>query len=1077
MRVPSTPVPALRAGTSVRRLPAASDWPQSRRRGFRGSLALRPRSALGEENSRLEDAELQAQLEEYGLGWLGEERATTRGGVEAEASAERARWSSEASSSADGGGLRELRAERPVPRRGGRSRSAPPGSRFSPAWSRRNSASSRRRGSWADERDRMLERLDQRAEDEGALRHAPSIREARGVVGQMLKERAPVAAILGFLRVLQSRGFLLFECVPGNQRLAALVVREGGRWQAMELALMLGNRLRSCNLLLREYRAAGRSHSALWFLREMGMRGIRADRQSYEEVMAVLGRRRQWREADEVWERMQRGRVQPSIEMFNNRINASPRDARRALRIYEEMQRADVIPDVVTFSILLKVATASSSAGMSMAQRLLHDMRIQGIEHDIISYTTLIQAYAREGNADKAFKVWEELHAAGLIPAPHTWVALLTACAKGGQPERAQRVFEDMRNSGIPPSVRHYSVLMEAFALARQEHRAFSLFDLMCRGGVAPDVPCFNILIRALARFEYEEHPEAQVEEGGEGGGSSADTTTTTGASGELFVGGRRASLDGALTLMEEMRDYDLRPDATTWTILVNAAAECADHVRAEAIFGRMQADCAANENAARARAARKRLANFRQQRHATRGRLPSSDDSSDDNNSDQWGEIDDMEQRERQRNSFWERALDEGGEKKPAVQEEKEERREGSRGAMSFWGESSNRSEHQDQQRASDDEGESMYDTVPAEVSYHPVEASEMGDTQLWTALLKAHIRARNIRGAFYTYDRMLRAPNAKPNSRTFHTLLQACCRTGDMERAMRLYQDMRAAGIHANDATLEALVGLWVEQAFTAPTDGKAQPGLTWLNAHGETDRGRRGINVNDRPSVDVRGMMVKEARAVVLCLLRSLRERYEEGGFVSSPFCIVTGRAFSVEGVNSIHEAMLELMEQLDLPVIQPGRNATHLLVPINSLERWIRRGQQRRGLHHHQQQEQDEAGEEEAKTMCRTSLSGGGAQETHRTHLRPFTRAAPDEHRAEEEQEEKEDEEEEDGEAGGEAEAKAGSDRWSRRQQRRRRQQQSSKGATSRRSRARDKDDEDADCVILGSADEASFWEDP
>jgi len=97
-------------------------------------------------------------------------------------------------------------------------------------------------------------------------------------------------------------------------------------------------------------------------------------------------------------------------------------------------------------------------------------MRAAGIIPDVITYSALISACEKGGQAELALKIFDDMRADGIIPNVITYSALISACEKAGKVEWALEVFEDMRAAGIIPSVITYSALISA--CARGGHRA-----------------------------------------------------------------------------------------------------------------------------------------------------------------------------------------------------------------------------------------------------------------------------------------------------------------------------------------------------------------------------------------------------------------------------------------------------------------------------------------------------------------------------------------------------------------------------------------------------------------------------
>ncbi|OAY71649.1 Pentatricopeptide repeat-containing protein [Ananas comosus] len=105
----------------------------------------------------------------------------------------------------------------------------------------------------------------------------------------------------------------------------------------------------------------------------------------------------------------------------------------------------------------------------------------QGTESkDVITWNSLICAYAHNGLASKAIDVFEEMKLSGMEPNGVTFVGVLSACCNAGLVSEAWYYFNSMHeNYGITPLEEHYSCMVDILCRAGKLEEAKDLIDSM----------------------------------------------------------------------------------------------------------------------------------------------------------------------------------------------------------------------------------------------------------------------------------------------------------------------------------------------------------------------------------------------------------------------------------------------------------------------------------------------------------------------------------------------------------------------------------------------------------------------
>ncbi|KAK4478098.1 hypothetical protein RD792_017363 [Penstemon davidsonii] len=212
-----------------------------------------------------------------------------------------------------------------------------------------------------------------------------------------------------------------------------------------------------------------------------------------------------------------------------------------ALKIFHEMQQYGIKPDLVT---MLSVVSACAHLGaLDQAKQIrkfvdengfgkalpinnaLIDMyakcgNLEGAKEvfnrmykkNVISWTTMVSAFAVHGDVDNALKYFQEMKFENVKPNWVTFVGVLYACSHGGLVEEGKKVFESMVNEyGITPKLEHYGCLIDLYGRANRLRDALELVETM---PMAPNVVIWGSLMAACrnhGEFELGEYAAKQV--------------------------------------------------------------------------------------------------------------------------------------------------------------------------------------------------------------------------------------------------------------------------------------------------------------------------------------------------------------------------------------------------------------------------------------------------------------------------------------------------------------------------------------------------------------------------------------
>merc|ERR1719174_3528083 len=115
---------------------------------------------------------------------------------------------------------------------------------------------------------------------------------------------------------------------------------------------------------------------------------------------------------------------------------------------------------------------------MDRAPFLLDSMRKDGVEPDLVTYSSLVKGYSLAGDVRRGFKVLEEMRSSSkLHPDEIMYNVLLDGCARETLVDDALKLLQAMQKDGISPSNHTLSILVKLLGRAKRVKEAFEVVD------------------------------------------------------------------------------------------------------------------------------------------------------------------------------------------------------------------------------------------------------------------------------------------------------------------------------------------------------------------------------------------------------------------------------------------------------------------------------------------------------------------------------------------------------------------------------------------------------------------------
>ncbi|KAL0928441.1 hypothetical protein M5K25_000323 [Dendrobium thyrsiflorum] len=204
------------------------------------------------------------------------------------------------------------------------------------------------------------------------------------------------------------------------------------------------------------------------------------------------------------------------------------RRAKEALALFNEMQRFGVEPDSATMTCVISAISQLGSPklaywvgayinrkGIERNVRVLTalvDMyakcgEVEQAFHlfdeipspDAFSYTALINGLASNGHCLEALKVFERMQAQAIRPDPITFIGVLSACGHSGLVQDGLRFWHRMvEDYGIKPCLDHYSCIVDMLGRAGRLGEAY---EMIRRMPAKPHVEALGAMLAACRTY------------------------------------------------------------------------------------------------------------------------------------------------------------------------------------------------------------------------------------------------------------------------------------------------------------------------------------------------------------------------------------------------------------------------------------------------------------------------------------------------------------------------------------------------------------------------------------------------
>jgi pentatricopeptide repeat protein len=280
--------------------------------------------------------------------------------------------------------------------------------------------------------------------------------------------------------------------------------------------------------------------------------------------------------------------------------------ARRVLASIEGDQRdvngvhstkwpGNIKPDTNCYNtIIFAAANAGTSDALDMAKSLYDSMAEPVLfptarpKKTLITYNTLISAYARCGRRQEAFSIFMKMKDAGINPDRVSVTSLIKAAVEDGDVRAGKALLKDMKKAGIDADVVTYNTLIKAYCDRNQLFEAKELVVEMETRGIQPDAKTYGLLMNSLLKTGKPGPCLTLFESACSDQRTVAITENVQLYTTAITAAASMGDYDRALDLISRMTFSGIKPNMKTLTALMSASLSAGKFDYALEVYGKI---------------------------------------------------------------------------------------------------------------------------------------------------------------------------------------------------------------------------------------------------------------------------------------------------------------------------------------------------------------------------------------------------------------------------------------------------------------------------------------------------------
>ncbi|KAG2174178.1 hypothetical protein INT43_004199 [Umbelopsis isabellina] len=231
--------------------------------------------------------------------------------------------------------------------------------------------------------------------------------------------------------------------------------------------------------------------------------GYQPDIATFSEAMKANSKPESLQACVEYYYMMRDHDLQPNQYSYNILLNAfyKANNMPEVVRWFQTMIADGVMPNHVTVTTLIKAFTEEkgSSSPEKSVLRIFEQAKAAGIKADVVLYTALINMFAKSANMQGALATHSDMLSRGIDPNVYTYTSLIEACIYSEQMDVAQKIFDLMKESDHKkPNAFTYCIMLKAWSKLQNSQKVKELhqetMSLLEAGSIETDHALNDVL-------------------------------------------------------------------------------------------------------------------------------------------------------------------------------------------------------------------------------------------------------------------------------------------------------------------------------------------------------------------------------------------------------------------------------------------------------------------------------------------------------------------------------------------------------------------------------------------------------
>ncbi|XP_058084417.1 pentatricopeptide repeat-containing protein At3g18110, chloroplastic isoform X2 [Magnolia sinica] len=212
------------------------------------------------------------------------------------------------------------------------------------------------------------------------------------------------------------------------------------------------------NTLILMYSRDLRPEEGLFLLNEMKKQGLEPKLDTYKSLLSACCRQQLWEQAEDLFEglRSKGCKLDRSVYHIMMKIYRNSGNHSKAENVLALMKEAGVEPTVATMHMLM---VSFGTAGQPQeAEKVLNNLRTSGLNLSTVSYSSVIDAYLKNGDYNLGIEKLSEMKKDGVEPDCLIWTCFIRAASLCQNMSEAWLLLNSMHDTGFDLPIR---LLME----------------------------------------------------------------------------------------------------------------------------------------------------------------------------------------------------------------------------------------------------------------------------------------------------------------------------------------------------------------------------------------------------------------------------------------------------------------------------------------------------------------------------------------------------------------------------------------------------------------------------------------